>query len=62
MGTFSAVIGLLANLFLVWLIFKEFDYIIRVMEKQDRRRLQKCRNSLMAAIAIMMIRIGAGPR
>ena len=57
-GYLSAVIGLLANLFLVWLIFRKSDYIIRVMGEAGSKAFAKVAALFMAAIAIMMIRIG----
>ena len=57
-GYLSAVIGLLANLFLVWLIFRNSDYIIRVMGEAGSKAFAKVAALFMAAIAIMMIRIG----
>ena len=57
-GYLAAVIGLLANLFLVWLIFRNYDYIIRVMGEAGSKAFAKVAALFMAAIAIMMIRIG----
>ena len=57
-GYLAAVIGLLANLFLVWLIFRKSDYIIRVMGEAGSKAFAKVAALFMAAIAIMMIRIG----
>lgn len=57
-GYLAAVVGLLANLFLVWLIFRNSDYIIRVMGEAGSKAFAKVAALFMAAIAIMMIRIG----
>ena len=57
-GYLAAVVGLLANLFLVWLIFQNSDYIIRVMGEAGSKAFAKVAALFMAAIAIMMIRIG----
>ena len=57
-GYLAAVIGLLANLFLVWLIFRNSDYIIRVMGEAGSKAFAKVAALFMAAIAVMMIRIG----
>ena len=57
-GYLSAVIALLANLFLVWLIFQKSDYVIRVMGEAGSKAFAKVAALFMAAIAIMMIRIG----
>jgi len=57
-GYLAAVVGLLANLFLVWLIFQKSDYIIRIMGEAGSKAFAKVAALFMAAIAIMMIRIG----
>jgi len=57
-GYLAAVIGLLANLFLVWLIFRNSNYIIRVMGEAGSKAFAKVAALFMAAIAVMMIRIG----
>jgi multiple antibiotic resistance protein len=57
-GYLAAVVGLLANLFLVWLIFRNSNYIIRVMGEAGSKAFAKVAALFMAAIAIMMIRIG----
>lgn len=57
-GYLAAVVGLLANLLLVWLIFRNSDYIIRVMGEAGSKAFAKVAALFMAAIAIMMIRIG----
>ena len=57
-GYLPAVIGLLANLLLVWLIFQKSDFIIRIMGEAGSKAFAKVAALFMAAIAIMMIRIG----
>jgi multiple antibiotic resistance protein len=57
-GYLAAVVGLLTNLFLVWVIFRKSDYIIRVMGEAGSTAFAKVAALFMAAIAIMMIRIG----
>ena len=57
-GYLAAVIALLANLFLVWLIFRKSDYIIRIMGEAGSKAFAKVAALFMAAIAVMMIRIG----
>jgi multiple antibiotic resistance protein len=57
-GYLAAVIGLLANLFLVWLIFRNSNLIIRVMGEAGSKAFAKVAALFMAAIAIMMIRVG----
>ncbi len=57
-GYLAAVIGLLANLFLVWLIFRNSNLIIRIMGDAGSKAFAKVAALFMAAIAIMMIRVG----
>jgi len=57
-GYLAAVIGLLANLFLVWLIFRNSNLIIRIMGEAGSKAFAKVAALFMAAIAIMMIRVG----
>ena len=57
-GYLAAVVGLLANLFLVWLIFRNSNLIIRVMGEAGSKAFAKVAAPFMAAIAIMMIRVG----
>ena len=57
-GYFDAVIAMLANLFLVWLIFRNSDFIIRILGEAGSKAFAKVAALFMAAIAIMMIRIG----
>jgi multiple antibiotic resistance protein len=57
-GYLAAVIAMLANLFLVWLIFRKSDIIIRVMGEAGAKAFAKVAALFMAAIAVMMIRIG----
>ena len=57
-GYLAAVIGLLANLFLVWLIFRNSNLIIRIMGEAGSKAFAKVAALFMAAIASMMIRVG----
>ena len=57
-GFLAAVVALLANLFLVWLIFQNSNFIIRVMGEAGSKAFAKVAALFMAAIAVMMIRIG----
>jgi multiple antibiotic resistance protein len=57
-GYAMAVIALLANLIIVWVIFRNSDYIIRLMGEAGSKAFAKIAALLMAAIAIMMIRVG----
>ncbi|MBN1399059.1 MAG: MarC family protein, partial [Bacteroidetes bacterium] len=44
--------------FLVWLIFRHSNLIIRIMGDAGSKAFAKVAALLMAAIAVMMIRIG----
>jgi multiple antibiotic resistance protein len=57
-GYLAAVIALLTNLFLVWLIFRYSNLIIRIMGEAGSKAFAKVAALFMAAIAIKMIRIG----
>jgi multiple antibiotic resistance protein len=57
-GYLAAVIALLTNLFLVWLIFRYSNLIIRIMGEAGSKAFAKVAALFMAAIAIMMIRLG----
>jgi membrane protein, MarC family len=57
-GYLAAVIALLVNLFLVWLIFRNSNLIIRIMGEAGSKAFAKVAALFMAAIAIMMIRVG----
>jgi multiple antibiotic resistance protein len=57
-GYFAAVVALLTNLFLVWLIFRNSNLIIRIMGEAGSKAFAKVAALFMAAIAIKMIRLG----
>jgi multiple antibiotic resistance protein len=57
-GYAAAVISLLVNLFVVWLTFRNSQYVIRFMGRAGSKAFAKVAALFMAAIAIMMIRVG----
>ncbi len=57
-GYIATIAALLANLFLVWLIFRHSHLVIRIMGDAGSKAFAKVAALLMAAIAVMMIRIG----
>jgi len=57
-GYLAAVISLFVNLFLVWLIFRNSALVIRIMGEAGSKAFAKVAALFMAAIAIMMIRVG----
>jgi len=57
-GYFAAVVALLANMLLVWVVFRYSILIIRLLGAAGAKAFAKIFSILMAAIAIMMIRLG----
>ena len=57
-GFIAAIVSLFSNLLLVWLIFRNSSLIIRVMGEAGSKAFAKVAALFMAAIAIMMIRVG----
>ena len=52
------IISLLGNLLLVWIVFRYADRIMRLMGEAGAKGFAKVASLLMAAIAVMMIRVG----
>ncbi len=57
-GYLPTVVALLANLFIVWLVFRKSDVVIRLMGEAGAKATAKVAGLFMAAIAVMMIRVG----
>jgi multiple antibiotic resistance protein len=57
-GYFAAVISLTVNLLLVWLVFRNSSQLTRMMGEAGSKAFSKVASLFMAAIAIMMIRVG----
>jgi multiple antibiotic resistance protein len=57
-GYVATVISLLVNLFVVWFIFRNSDLVIRLVGEAGSKAFAKIAALFMAAIAIMMIRVG----
>lgn len=57
-GYIPTMISLLANLFIVWIVFLKSDFIYRLMREGGSRAFAKVASLLLAAIAVMMIRRG----
>jgi len=57
-GYVPAIISLLANLLIVWIIFRNSAYVYKVIGKAGARVFSKVASLFMAAIAVMMIRVG----
>jgi multiple antibiotic resistance protein len=57
-GYLAAVISLLVNLFVVWLIFRNSPFVMRCLGEGGSKAFAKVAALFMAAIAVMMIRVG----
>lgn len=57
-GYLVTIISLLVNLLIVWLVFRYSDIIIRILGNAGARAVAKVASLFMAAIAVMMIRVG----
>lgn len=57
-GYLITIISLLANLIIVWLVFRNSHVVIRLMGDAGSKAFAKVASLFMAAIAIMMIRVG----
>jgi multiple antibiotic resistance protein len=57
-GYLVTIISLLANLWIVWLVFRYSHIVVRMMGTAGSRAFAKVASLLMAAIAVMMIRVG----
>lgn len=57
-GLIPTVISLLANLLIVWLVFRNSDIICKVIGEAGAKAFAKVAALFMAAIAVMMIRVG----
>lgn len=57
-GYFAAVVALLANLILVWIVFRNAVFVIKLLGEAGAKASAKIASILMAAIAVMMIRLG----
>lgn len=57
-GYFAAVVALLANLVLVWIVFRNSIVVIHLLGEAGAKAFAKIASILMAAIAVMMIRLG----
>ncbi len=57
-GYFAAVVSLLVNLIFVWIVFRNSQLVLRLMGIGGSKAFAKVAALFMAAIAIMMIRVG----
>lgn len=57
-GMAVTVLSLLANLAIVWLVFRHSEVVVRVMGRGGSKAIAKVASLFMVAIAVMMIRVG----
>lgn len=57
-GYWISMASLILNLFIVWFIFRNSDYVIKFMGEAGARAFAKVASLFMVAIAVMMIRVG----
>jgi multiple antibiotic resistance protein len=57
-GYFSTILCLILNLLLVWLAFSQSRWILRLLKEGGAKGMGKVFSLLLAAFAMMMIRIG----
>jgi len=57
-GYVYTLVSLLVNLAIVWIVFRQSRYIIRILGDAGAQGVGKVASLFIAAIAIMMIRIG----
>ncbi len=57
-GMAVTIASLLANLAIVWLVFRYSDVVVRVVGRGGSKAIAKVASLFMVAIAVMMIRVG----
>ena len=57
-GYWMSIASLFVNLFIVWLVFHFSEFMMKVMGVAGSRAFGKVASLFMAAIAVMMIRVG----
>ncbi|MCU0453206.1 MAG: MarC family protein [Bacteroidetes bacterium] len=57
-GVMVTVLSLLANLAIVWLVFRYSEVVVRVVGRGGSKAIAKVASLFMVAIAVMMIRVG----
>lgn len=57
-GYLWTVISIILNLLIVWIIFRNADKVLRILGKAGSRAIAKIASLFLAAIAVMMIRVG----
>jgi len=57
-GYAPTIVSLIINLGIVWIAFRQSKYIIKLLGESGTKGLAKVFSLLLAAIAVMMIRVG----
>jgi multiple antibiotic resistance protein len=57
-GYLVTIVSLIVNLFIVWIVFRYSDVVIRLMGDAGSKAVAKVAALFMAGIAVMMIRVG----
>ena len=57
-GHLLAIVAVLLNLVVVWMVFRHADAVLKVLGRAGSRAVAKVAALFMAAIAVMMIRVG----
>jgi multiple antibiotic resistance protein len=57
-GSIVTIVSLLANLLLVWLVFRYSDIVMKLLGEGGAKAFAKVAALFMTAIAVMMIRVG----
>lgn len=57
-GVLVTIVSLLANLAIVWLVFRYSEVVVRVLGRSGSKAIAKVASLFMVAIAVMMIRVG----
>lgn len=57
-GYFSTILCLILNLLIVWLVFSQSQWIMKILKEGGTRGIAKVSSLLLAAFAVMMIRKG----
>jgi multiple antibiotic resistance protein len=57
-GSLSTLLCLILNFLVVWLVFNESQWIMRLMKEGGAKGIGKVFSLLLAAFAMMIIRIG----
>ncbi len=57
-GYFATIVSLILNLAIVWIAFRQSKHILSLLGESGTKGLAKVFSLLLAAIAVMMIRVG----